>query len=113
MKNELKPCPFCGNGTLVIVTELSGGFIGPQCQRCGASIRNVDREKAIEFWNARTETDEILSLRKERAEAKDYLSQCLLFLERSEEFPSEKFKEIQNFWEKLYDEVEDEKKNLL
>ncbi len=59
---ELKPCPFCGGlrkpgdpeDRILIIAR--NGFNGPQCQRCGASIMDVDLQKAVDRWNQRVTT---------------------------------------------------------
>ena len=50
--NKLKPCPFCGWGTIV-----EGGIIRYKCQcnSCGASTKSYPTwELAVKAWNRRT-----------------------------------------------------------
>ena len=55
--SELKPCPFCGWGTIV-----DGGFLNHRCtcNSCGASTKPYPTwELAVEAWNRRVgEQDE-------------------------------------------------------
>lgn len=59
---KLKPCPFCGNFSLLTETEEVSGYI-VSCLRCGArSGIGGTQETAEEKWNrraepSRTETD--------------------------------------------------------
>ena len=56
MSKELKPCPFCGWGTIVD----GGGLLSHacQCNACGAKTKNYKTwEEAIEAWNRRQEND--------------------------------------------------------
>lgn len=49
---ELKPCPFCGWGTIVD----GGGFFSHacECNACHAKTKNYKTwEEAIEAWNRR------------------------------------------------------------
>lgn len=60
MKNELKPCPFCGSDDIDygIMSGTMKGFDYIQCQNCGAEIRSINNGKyieAIEAWNRRVE----------------------------------------------------------
>ena len=60
MKNELKPCPFCGSDDIEygIMSGTMKGFDYIQCQNCGAEIRSINNGKyieAIEDWNRRVE----------------------------------------------------------
>lgn len=62
MKNELKPCPFCGSDDIDygIMSGTMKGFDYIQCQNCGAEIRSINNGKyieAIEAWNRRADND--------------------------------------------------------
>ena len=55
MKEDPKPCPFCGWGTIV-----EGGIIGHKCQcnSCGASTKSYPTwELAVKAWNRRIKDD--------------------------------------------------------
>ena len=61
MKPELKPCPFCGNHELRIVTEINfecnGVFYHVGCCSCDARIGDrLSEDDAIKGWNRRAET---------------------------------------------------------
>lgn len=52
MSEELKPCPFCGWGTVID----GGGLFSSacQCNSCGAKTQNYKTwEDAVEAWNRR------------------------------------------------------------
>ena len=62
MKNELKPCPFCGSDDIDygIMSGTMKGFDYIQCQNCGAEVRSINNGKyieAIEAWNRRADND--------------------------------------------------------
>ena len=60
--NELKPCPFCGWGTIV-----DGGFLNHRCtcNSCGASTKPYPTwELAVEAWNRRVEPERPKGKRK-------------------------------------------------
>lgn len=53
--SELKPCPFCGWGTIV-----DGGFLHYKCtcSACGASTKEYPTwELAVEAWNRRAKDE--------------------------------------------------------
>ena len=57
---ELKPCPFCGDGNIGVMTmlpfhnELVAYYVC--CFRCGArTAAHIDEQYAIEAWNGRAE----------------------------------------------------------
>lgn len=54
MKNELKPCPFCGSDDIDygIMSGTMKGFDYIQCQNCGAEIRSINNGKYIEAIEA-------------------------------------------------------------
>jgi len=66
MLEELKPCPFCGNGARMLKREI--GIKGRnnwdwwhsiQCAKCNAAVgyddnRYRDKNDAIKAWNTRT-----------------------------------------------------------
>lgn len=61
MKEELKPCPFCGGEAkiLSIKEECEGEFYWIACKECGALIPVYYLEKnAVDAWNRRTEPEE-------------------------------------------------------
>jgi uncharacterized protein (DUF983 family) len=54
--NELKPCPFCGWGTIV-----DGGFLNHKCtcNACGASTKGYPTwELAVDAWNRRAKDED-------------------------------------------------------
>jgi len=56
---ELKPCPFCGDESPIIKTEMVGelgfSYTKIQCCACGASINAyLEEERAIWEWNRRS-----------------------------------------------------------
>lgn len=53
MKNDLKPCPFCGGEAAFHEHER----VGVECIECGAGFACVyrDRDEAAEEWNRRVE----------------------------------------------------------
>lgn len=60
-EKDIKPCPFCG-GKAGVVSD--GYFCVVMCDKCGAETRtfvaNADyavKEKAIEAWNRRADTN--------------------------------------------------------
>ncbi len=68
MPNELRPCPFCGNKNVSVVTdnlEYSLGFVdfadfqvicSTTSKGCGAtSGKYSDKDEAIEAWNRRAD----------------------------------------------------------
>ena len=93
-KDELKPCPFCGDVYDVYVYELndpttwwysavrgSHCFV-VQCAACGASVKGETNEEAIRHWNQRIvpegqqEGEWILAEDKEYNEVLDYYFRC-------------------------------------
>lgn len=53
---KAKICPFCGYGWIEVYESVYGGFF-VECQECGATVGNPDREEfAIESWNNRVQT---------------------------------------------------------
>lgn len=61
MKDELKPCPFCGGEVSIIeVTERPDSFVEEafiQCEECGFSVHHkwLSVETLIKYWNKRAE----------------------------------------------------------
>ena len=61
MKNELKPCPFCGGKVRMVIAPLMGtrAFI---CDKCGADVMfygaEKDTQKAVIAWNRRKEQND-------------------------------------------------------
>lgn len=70
MREELKPCPFCGGEAVIKAVNKNYGFtIWCQCQKCGAktegycpntnnedaTIDNIEncKNRALEQWNRR------------------------------------------------------------
>ena len=57
MKNELKPCPFCGGEAFVHKFTIDGAgglFISVMCRVCPAQPGHQTKEvHAIEAWNRR------------------------------------------------------------
>lgn len=57
MREELKPCPFCGCEAKII--QFLGSYT-IHCSKCGGMTdpyRSRTREKAIEAWNRRTKDE--------------------------------------------------------
>lgn len=59
MNNKLKPCPFCGWKSILIL-ENENEYLYyryfSQCQKCGAGARRGHTKKeAIEAWNRRVQ----------------------------------------------------------
>ncbi|EIU7559312.1 Lar family restriction alleviation protein [Providencia rettgeri] len=57
--NELKKCPFCSKGNIVI-NEPDYEFtimFRITCDDCGAGIKRLDKSTAIEAWNRRANSD--------------------------------------------------------
>ena len=57
---ELKPCPFCGGLPYLFEKEVEfPHYIGTaytiKCDRCFASVADIDREVAEAKWNRRAE----------------------------------------------------------
>lgn len=61
MREELKPCPFCGNENIESGVDISYGMHSFTCNRCKYTISFLwkKKEKCIEMWNRRVndETD--------------------------------------------------------
>jgi Lar family restriction alleviation protein len=62
MKEEMKPCPFCGNDSLCLDgVEKAANFADQprveccQCHASGPIIDNGTFEEAVEAWNKRVE----------------------------------------------------------
>ena len=65
MKNNLKPCPFCGNDDIMVYskvqnfiykdgTPMKGRFYYAECEHCGCSQgASPSKEMLIENWNTR------------------------------------------------------------
>ena len=54
MKNELKPCPFCGSTEIKVDDDQ--GFYFVYCDQCVCeTAKYVTEDKAIEAWNRRAE----------------------------------------------------------
>lgn len=70
MKDELKPCPFCGCDCLYVVTIKQHGndTLGIFCNNCKQTAileenewegnNDATRERAIKAWNRRANNDE-------------------------------------------------------
>ena len=56
MSEELKPCPFCGSGSLKIRYKITDRAFYIECQNCGGcgSI-DGDLKEAIKAWNRRAQ----------------------------------------------------------
>lgn len=64
MSEKLKPCPFCGRTSAVIIH--SGKYVTVTCsfsyRGCGASTAcKLTKDDAIEAWNTRADTQEAQS----------------------------------------------------
>lgn len=56
MIDRLKSCPFCGGEAMV---KFGGMMAWVECRNCCAKTRgNIDKEKAIKWWNMRAEVNE-------------------------------------------------------
>ncbi len=53
---KLKPCPFCGNEKLVILTCVALTIYDWKvlCEHCNVFVRGYTKEEAIDAWNRRT-----------------------------------------------------------
>lgn len=63
---KLKRCPFCGNENIDVQEyDPYDGYQGNlttyrvRCTNCGANIAKVNKEDAVEKWNARADADEV------------------------------------------------------
>ena len=51
---ELKPCPFCGSGSVYAEQIGSGGYFNVRCCNCLANVPlSGSRETAVSVWNRR------------------------------------------------------------
>lgn len=64
MRNELKPCPFCGGEAIIHkrAYDNRGGLphdFTVYCDKCHASVRHYypTEKEAIEAWNRRADND--------------------------------------------------------
>lgn len=65
--STLKPCPFCGWGTIVDMGGLFSHSAG--CNSCGTKTKNYKTwEEAVTAWNARAETEAEKKIEHVRAE---------------------------------------------
>ena len=54
--NELKPCPFCGNEYINLISSVGKAAYWCKCEECGVSTSCFDSKvEAIEAWNRREE----------------------------------------------------------
>src|SRR5688500_14468028 len=58
MREELKPCPFCGGDAYLSDFECGKdgmpiNYRNPRCKRCGASLGYAALDNAITLWNHR------------------------------------------------------------
>ena len=56
--NNLKPCPFCGNEKIHMITGFSPGDKMIGCPKCGISYETFEDEDVVKKWNTRKEEDE-------------------------------------------------------
>jgi len=55
MSEQLKPCPFCGKGTVSVFYNQNHFFFG-HCSTCDSTgPKGATVEKAKELWNARSD----------------------------------------------------------
>lgn len=60
---QLKPCPYCGNVNVAIVTRIVGNRFphyeyAVACKNCGASGPNdLSESGAVKMWNLRREAE--------------------------------------------------------
>ena len=64
--SELKPCPFCGGGAVVVQTRYRHGeeyfFVkcnNKDCPVIPETYENTEMKDAIEAWNGRAENEEL------------------------------------------------------
>lgn len=87
MNKELKPCPFCGDSTVAIVSELDDfGYKWYFVSCCGrgeefsSETRDKDtsaKEKAIEAWNNRPHEQELEAENKRMKDNLEYMFNAL------------------------------------
>lgn len=71
--SELKPCPFCGWGTIVDIGGLFSHSAG--CNSCGTKTKNYKTwEEAVTTWNTRAETEAEKKIEHVRDECENILS---------------------------------------
>jgi restriction alleviation protein, lar family len=82
MKNELKPCPFCGREAYLDVFEYRGSvYEAVFCDECGIKGKGYpyeacdDKKLAIEAWNNRKPIEQIVKHLK-CAEKREYENAC-------------------------------------
>ena len=99
MKEEIKPCPFCG-GKAEMTCDDAAGYMGytsdyyVSCKKCGATGKyEKSKAKAITAWNKRTsdfsvslkqqadEIDKLLSDKNKQLPIRDYCRQLEAWLE--------------------------------
>lgn len=54
--DNLKPCPFCGNEHITVVTRKPvgmGEYFVIKCTECSAEMTRSTKRKAVEAWNRR------------------------------------------------------------
>ena len=101
-EEQLLPCPFCGSSFVYVtadehIPKQAGHFLGPQCKTCGAWIKNIDSNKAVNSWNRRPAGKDEVSKLKDRIKELDELSKIQLqaekrFLHRIEQMETEDHK---------------------
>lgn len=57
----LKPCPFCGKDSTVVLTEHDVNWFSIKCDVCGSSWEDYTFEETARKWNRRPVEDELMA----------------------------------------------------
>ncbi|MBD2785402.1 restriction alleviation protein, Lar family [Xenorhabdus sp. DI] len=60
MKNKLKPCPFCGDKSVILINP-KNDWRYAECLRCrGRGPERYNHDSALAAWNQRVEDEKLL-----------------------------------------------------